>query len=160
LIPSAGGCKSFVGPWRPSGVCAPRESSRRQASLRASADELERRGLPRHEAEATAVERLGAPRSFAQGFSRPTWRDWLIDAIAWCSARAASTLLALGALMVLVEVVSWSVGPGPLSADAVRVWRTCRGASFDGECVGGWSDSYAPALVVLGGSVSSPAPAP
>lgn len=41
------------------------------------------------------------------------------------------------------------VGTGPVSAQTVRVWRTCR-ESAGGECVGGWNETHAPSLVVLG----------
>jgi hypothetical protein len=51
--------------------------------LRSTADELEREGLPRAEAEAEAVARLDSPRSFAAGFARPAARDWLVDTTAW-----------------------------------------------------------------------------
>jgi hypothetical protein len=58
-------------------------------------------------------------------------------------------LLGLGALMVLVETLAWSIGAGPVSAQTVRVWRTCPD-SAGGECVGGWNETHAPAFVVLG----------
>jgi hypothetical protein len=51
--------------------------------------------------------------------------------------------------MVLIEAFAWSIGAGPVSAQAVRVWRTCR-ESVGGECVGGWNETHAPSLVVLG----------
>jgi hypothetical protein len=117
--------------------------------LQLSADELEREGLSRREAEAKAVAQLGDPRRFAREFSPPARLDWLVDAAAWWSSRAAATLLGLGALMVLIETVAWSIGAGPVSAQTVRVWRTCRD-STGGECVGGWDETHAPALVMLG----------
>jgi hypothetical protein len=117
--------------------------------LRSSADELERKGMSRHEAEERAASRLGDPRSFAQGFSQATTRDWLIDTTAWWSSRVATLLLGLGAVVLLVETFAWAVGAGPISAQAVRVWRTCRD-SAGGECVGGWDDTHASSLVVLG----------
>jgi hypothetical protein len=117
--------------------------------LHSSADELERQGLSRREAEAKAVVQLGDARRFAREFSPPARRDWLVDATAWWSSRAAATLLGLGALMVLVEAVAWSIGAGPVSAQTVRVWRTCVN-SINGECAGGWNDTHAPSLVVLG----------
>jgi hypothetical protein len=82
-------------------------------------------------------------------FSAPARLDWLIDATAWWSSRAAATLLGLGALMLLIETLAWSIGAGPVSAQTVRVWRTCR-QSINGECVGGWNETHAPALVVVG----------
>jgi hypothetical protein len=117
--------------------------------LRSSADELEREGIPRHEAEQRAVAKLGDPRGFARGFSPPTTQDWLIDATTWWSSRVAALLLGLGALMVLIETFAWAVGAGPVSAQGVRVWRTCSD-SVGGECVGGWDETRTPALVVLG----------
>jgi hypothetical protein len=117
--------------------------------LRSSAEELEREGMPHHEAEQKAVAKLGDPRDFARGFSPPTTRDWLVDAATWWSSRVAAFLLGLGALMVLIETFAWAVGAGPVSAQGVRVWRTCRD-SVSGECVGGWDETRAPALVVLG----------
>jgi hypothetical protein len=117
--------------------------------LLSSADDFQQQGMSRHEAEARAVALLGDPRSFARGFSQPTWRDWLVDATAWWSSRVAVILLGLGALLVLIEALAWSVGAGPVSAQGVRVWRTCRN-SVDGECVGGWDETDAPSLVVLG----------
>jgi hypothetical protein len=117
--------------------------------LSSSADELEQRGMPRREAEATAVAQLGDPRRFAREFSPPARRDWLVDATAWWSSRIAAALLALGALMVLVETLAWSSGAGRVSATTITVWRTCRD-SIAGECVGGWNETHAPSLVVLG----------
>ena len=117
--------------------------------LNSSADELEQRGLSRHEAEAKAVAQLGDPRRFAREFSPPARLDWLVDAAAWWTSRVAATLLGLGALMVLLETFAWSIGAGPVSAQTVRVWRSCR-QSINGECVGGWDDTHAPSLVVLG----------
>jgi hypothetical protein len=117
--------------------------------LSSSADEFERQGMPRQEAEAKAVAQLGSPRSFAEAFSPPTRRDWLIDATAWWSSRVAATLLGLGTLMVLIETLAWSVGGGPVSAQDVRIWRTCR-RSVGGECVGGWNETHAPSLLVFG----------
>jgi hypothetical protein len=63
--------------------------------LDSAADELERRGVPRRDAEARAVAELGDPRAFARAFSPPTRRDWLVDTTAWWSPRVASALLAL-----------------------------------------------------------------
>ena len=117
--------------------------------LHSSADELERRGMSRGEAEAKAVAQLGDPRSFAREFSPPARLDWLVDATAWWSSRTAAALLGLGALMVLVETLAWSIGDGPVSAHTVKVWRTCD-QSINGECSGGWNDTHAPSLVVLG----------
>ena len=117
--------------------------------LHSSANELEQQGMSRREAEAKAVAQLGDPRRFAREFSPPARQDWLVDATAWWSSRVAATLLGLGALMVLIETLAWSIGAGPVSAQTVRVWRTCR-QSIDGECVGGWNETHAPALVVLG----------
>jgi hypothetical protein len=117
--------------------------------LHSSADELERQGMPRREAEAEAVAQLGDPRRFAREFNPPARRDWLVDAIAWWSSRAGATLLGLGALMVLIETLAWSIGANPVSAQSVRVWRSCD-QSVNGECVGGWDDTYVPSLVVLG----------
>jgi hypothetical protein len=57
--------------------------------LQLSADELEREGLSRREAEAKAVAQLGDPRRFAREFSPPAPLDWLVDAAAWWSSRAA-----------------------------------------------------------------------
>jgi hypothetical protein len=37
----------------------------------------------------------------------------------------------------------------PVSAQTVRVWRTCRD-SINGECVGGWNETHAPSLAVVG----------
>jgi hypothetical protein len=117
--------------------------------LHSSADELERRGLPRREAEAKAVARLGDPRRFAQEFSLPAPLDWLVDATAWLSSRVAGALVGLGALMVLIETLAWSIGAGSVSAQSVRVWPSCV-QSVGGECVGGWNETHAPALVALG----------
>ena len=117
--------------------------------LHSAADELEEQGMSRHEAEAKAVDQLGDPRRFAREFSPPARLDWLVDATAWLSSRAAATLLALGALMVLVETLAWSIGAGRVSAQSVTVWGTCR-HSTGGECVGGWNHTQAPSLVVLG----------
>jgi hypothetical protein len=117
--------------------------------LHSSAAELEQRGMSRREAEAKAVAQLGDPRRFAREFSPPARQDWLVEAAAWWSSRAAAILLGLGALMVLIETLAWSIGAGPVSAQTVRVWRTCR-ASVNGECVGGWNETHAPAFVVLG----------
>jgi hypothetical protein len=105
--------------------------------------------MSRREAEAKAVAQLGDPGRFAREFSPPARRDWLVDAAAWWSPRAAAILLGLGALMLLIETLAWSIGAGPVSAQLVRVWRTC-GNSIDGECVGGWNETHAPAFVVLG----------
>jgi hypothetical protein len=77
--------------------------------LCSTADELEREGIPRAEAEAQAVARLGSPRSFAAGFARPAARDRLVDATAWLLPRVATALLGLGAVMVLIETFAWSV---------------------------------------------------
>jgi hypothetical protein len=117
--------------------------------LRSSAEEFEREGMSRLEAEERAVTRLGDPRSFAREFSSPTTRDWLVDTVAWGSSRAAALLLGLGALLVLVETFAWTVGAGPVSSQAVRVWRSCRD-SIGGECVGGWDETRAPTLAVVG----------
>ena len=117
--------------------------------LHSSAEELEQQGMSRREAEAKAVAQLGDPRLFTREFSPPARLDWLVDATAWWSSRAAGALLGLGALMVLIETLSWSIGAGPVSAQTVRVWRTCR-HSINGECVGGWNDTHASSLVVLG----------
>jgi hypothetical protein len=117
--------------------------------LSSSADEFKREGMSRHEAEQSAVTKLGDPGSFAREFSRPTARDWLIDTTAWWSSRVAGLLLGLGAVMVLIETFAWTVGAGSLSAQTVRVWRTCHD-SVSGECVGGWDETRAPALAVLG----------
>jgi hypothetical protein len=117
--------------------------------LHSSADELERRGISRREAETRAVAQLGDPRRFAREFSPPARQDWLVDATAWWSSRAAAAMLALGALMVLVEALAWSIGAGRVSATTVIVWRTCH-RSIDGECVAGWNETHAPSLVVLG----------
>jgi hypothetical protein len=117
--------------------------------LHSSADELEQQGMARREAETKAVAHLGDPRRFAREFSPPARQDWIVDAAAWWSSRAAATLLGLGALMVLIETVAWSIGAGPVSAQSIRVWRTCS-TSIDRECVGGWNETHAPALVVLG----------
>ena len=117
--------------------------------LHSSADELERRGMPRREAEAMAVTQLGDPGRFAREFSLPGRLDWLVDATAWLSSRVAGALVGLGALMVLIETLAWSIGAGSVSAQSVRVWRSCD-QSVDGECVGGWNETHAPALVVLG----------
>jgi hypothetical protein len=117
--------------------------------LHLSAEELEQQGMSRREAEAKAVAQLGDPRRFAREFSPPARLDWLVDATAWWSSRAAGALLGLGALMVLIETLAWSIGAGPVSAQTVRVWRTCR-HSINGECVGGWNDTHASSLVVLG----------
>jgi hypothetical protein len=57
--------------------------------LHSSADELELRGMSRREAEAKAVARVGDPRRFAREFSPPARQDWLVDAAAWWSSRAA-----------------------------------------------------------------------
>ena len=111
--------------------------------LHLSAEQLEQRGMSRRDAEAKAVAQLGDPRRFAREFSPPARRDWLVDATAWWSSRAAATLLGLGALMVLIETLAWSIGAGPVSAQTVRVWRTCS-RSINGECVGGWNDTHAP----------------
>jgi hypothetical protein len=111
--------------------------------LHSSADELEQQGMSRRDAEAKAVAQLGDPRRFARQFSPPARPDWLVDATAWWSSRAAATLLGLGALMVLIETLAWSIGVGPVSAQTVRVWRTCR-QSVSGECVGGWNETHAP----------------
>ncbi len=51
--------------------------------------------------------------------------------------------------MVLIETLAWSIGAGPVSAQTVRVWRTCP-ESINGDCVGGWNDTHVPSLVVLG----------
>jgi hypothetical protein len=117
--------------------------------LDSSADELEEQGMSRREAETKAVAQLGDPRRFAREFSLRARLDWLVDAATWWSTRAAATLLALGALMVLVETVAWSISAGRVSAHTVIVWRTCR-QSLTGECVGGWNETHAPSLVVLG----------
>jgi hypothetical protein len=50
--------------------------------LHSSADELERRGMSRREAEANAVAQLGDPRRFAREFSSPARQEWLVDAAA------------------------------------------------------------------------------
>jgi hypothetical protein len=50
---------------------------------------------------------------------------------------------------VLIEALTWSIGAGPVSVQTVRVWRTCRD-SINGECVGGWNETHAPSLVVVG----------
>jgi HAAS len=117
--------------------------------LHSSTEELEQQGMSRQHAEAKAVAQLGDPRRFAREFSPPARLDWLVDATAWWSSRAAAALLGLGALMLLVETLAWSIGAGPVSAYSVRVWRTCR-QSINGECLGGWSDTHAPSLIVLG----------
>jgi hypothetical protein len=117
--------------------------------LHSSADELEQQGVSRHDAEAKAVAQLGDPRRFAREFSPPARLDWLVDGTASLSSRAAGTLLGLGALMVLVETLAWSIGAGRVSAQSVTVWGTCR-HSTGGECVGGWNHTQAPSLVVLG----------
>jgi HAAS len=117
--------------------------------LHSSADELEQRGMSRRDAEAKAVGQLGDPRRFAREFSAPARLDWLVDATAWWSSRAAAALLGLGALMVAVEILAWSIGSGPVSAFSVTVWRTCR-HSINGVCAGGWNETHAPSLVVLG----------
>lgn len=117
--------------------------------LHSSADELKQRGMSRREAEAKAVAQLGDPRRFARDFSPPARLDWLVDAAAWWSSRVAPTLLGLGALMLLLETLAWSIGAGPVSVQTFRVWRSCR-ESIDGECVGGWNETHAPALAVLG----------
>jgi hypothetical protein len=117
--------------------------------LHSSADELEQHGMSRHDAEAKAVAHLGDPRRFAREFSAPARLDWLVDATAWWSSRAAAALLGLGALMVLVETLAWSIGADRVSAQTIRVWRTCRD-STGGECVGGWDNTDAPSLLVLG----------
>jgi hypothetical protein len=51
--------------------------------------------------------------------------------------------------MVLIETLVWSIGGGPVPAQTVRVWRRCS-ESINGECVGGWDDTYVPSLVLLG----------
>jgi hypothetical protein len=117
--------------------------------LHSSADALEQAGMSRREAEAKAVDQLGDPRRFAREFSPPARLDWLVDATAWLSSRAGATLLGLGALMVLIETLAWSIGTGRVSAHSITVWRTCRD-STGGECVGGWNETHTPALVVLG----------
>ena len=117
--------------------------------LCASADELERDGMSRREAEQNAVAKLGDPRNFAGAFSQPRATDWIVDTTAWLSSRVAALLLGLGALMVLIETVAWTVGAGPVSAQMVRVWRICPD-SVGGECVGGWDETKAPAFIVLG----------
>jgi hypothetical protein len=117
--------------------------------LHSSADALERQGMSRHEAESKAVAQLGDPRRFVREFSPPRRLDWLVDATAWWSSRVAAALLGLGALMLLIEALAWSIGVGPVSAQTVRVWRTCRD-SVNGECVGGWNETHAPTLVALG----------
>jgi hypothetical protein len=117
--------------------------------LDSSAHELEQQGMSRREAETKAVAQLGDPRRFAREFSPPARLDWLVDATAWWSSRVAAALLGLGALMVLVETLAWSIGADRVSAQAVRIWRTCRD-STGGECVGGWDNTDAPSLLVLG----------
>jgi hypothetical protein len=117
--------------------------------LHSCADELEQRGMPRREAEAKAVAQLGDPRRFAREFGAPARVDWLVDATAWSSSRVAGALVGLGALMVLIETLAWAIGAGSVSARSIRVWRRCD-QSVNGECVGGWAETHAPALVVLG----------
>jgi hypothetical protein len=117
--------------------------------LRSAAESFEQQGMSRHEAEAKAVTLLGEPAGFARGFSRATWRDWVVDAIAWWSSKVAAILLGLGALMVLIETFAWSIGTGAVSPRGVTVWRTCSD-SIGGECVGRWDETQAPALAVAG----------
>ena len=73
--------------------------------------------MSRRDAEQSAVAKLGDPGHLARGFSRPTTRDWIIDATAWWSTRVAGLLLGLGALMVRPS-------PGP-SAPARSPCRRC-----------------------------------
>jgi hypothetical protein len=51
--------------------------------------------------------------------------------------------------MVLIETFAWSVSGQSVSPHAVRTWRACRKA-IDGECVGGWNETYAASLTVAG----------
>jgi hypothetical protein len=117
--------------------------------LHSSSDVLEKRGMSRHEADVRAVAQFGEPAGFARDFSPPVRRDWLVDTTAWLSSRIAASLIALGALMLLIETLAWSIGTGPVSAQTVRVWQTCR-HSINGECVGGWRYANAPSLLLVG----------
>jgi hypothetical protein len=137
-------------PWPRSGDCA-RHGIVDEARdhLDSSAEVLVQQGMSRRDAETKAVAHLGDPRRFAREFSPPARQDWFVDATAWWSSRAAATLLGLGAVMPLIETLAWSIGAGSVSAQTVRIWRTC-GDSTGGECVGGWNETHAPALVVLG----------
>jgi hypothetical protein len=56
--------------------------------------------------------------------------------------------------MVLIETFAWSVSGQSVSPHAVRTWRACRKA-IDGECVGGWNETYAASLTVAGAILMS-----
>jgi HAAS domain-containing protein len=117
--------------------------------LTSTADDLERSGLPRVDAERLAVERFGEPGDIAGRFPSRTVRATLVESYVYAGLLVGSLLAAWGVIGLVGGALSEAVGRSRPTPSA-RIWRSCDRIVND-ECVGGFTDHRVALWIVSGG---------
>jgi hypothetical protein len=116
--------------------------------LTSTADDLERSGLPRVDAERLAVERFGEPGDIVGRFPSRTVRSTLVELYVYAGLIVGALLTAWGAIGLVGGALAEVIGRSRPTPSA-RVWRSCDRIADD-ECVGGFTDHQVAVWIVSG----------